>query len=79
MKTGFPDPKPCPCCGCQDLYVGHTSSTELGVQCRSCGLSLSVNLFDTGKNTETEQKLTAQKMSVLRWNRRTPLDKRKRI
>ena len=35
-------PVPCHLCGSENIYAGHSSSTEMGIKCNKCGLELSV-------------------------------------
>lgn len=77
-------PLPCPCCGdsrpfvnCngnnEGIYTGWMSSTSLGVQCYTCGLSVKRELPDTRpdccKTKEDVYEFTFNQ-ALEAWNRR---------
>lgn len=49
LVKGMPDRKPCPCCGKDNLYIGHMSATSVGVHCHryhdGCGLKIEVDMM----------------------------------
>ena len=71
--------EPCPCCGNDDLYVGHLASTNMGVHCwlingNGCNLQLPVDMFSNPVRnkirTIAAREDAAAKEAVRRWNRR---------
>ncbi len=70
--------KPCPLCG-REPYIGHTSASTMGVECNSCGLSLSrrfplyIPKKCMGKTAKISM-LNVEKHTLLiaikKWNRR---------
>lgn len=74
-------PKPCPCCGNQNLYTGHLEATQLGVWCFGmvegkligCGLQIHRSVPETWpKGVQTLKQLDAYLLekAVAAWNKR---------
>lgn len=68
---------PCPCCGNDDLYVGHESFDTMAVVCWAkgggCGLRMVVDAFSgikRGIKGLRNLEHHALRLAVKRWNRR---------
>ena len=69
-------PRPCPCCGNENLYVGHESSDEMAVVCwrygGGCGLRMVVPYPDELRKARSMLVLDGElkKKAIRLWNRR---------